>query len=192
MTEDGQKAEASASGAKAANLGDVDISDQGKLTVQSDVEGHTKPKPHNTQGTQEFNGLAFIFQLLSNYISPGYFDRLFGGSTVLGGAGFLYWLVTSGLLDFPNAEISVQMYPIVSIMVFFTGLVYLALRSDSQCPECETPFALRRTEYEVDRDKLSGQPDDLLIQREISCTQCEHEDEKTFWKPDPAQQTPTN
>lgn len=175
--------------ARAANIGDIEQGEKSQLSIQSETKRHSQPKPHNQQGTNQFNGLAFLFQLLSNVVPPRFFDAIFGTSTIGGLLAFGYWVVTELYGQFPSESFSIPNYVIPAFVVALIGIIYLSVRADSQCPNCDTPFALRRSEREVERDKLSGEADDLLIKREEQCTQCSYESEKTFWKKDPNQRS---
>ncbi|UHH26472.1 hypothetical protein [Halobacterium noricense] len=160
------------------------------MNIQSEAKRHTKPKPHNQQGTSQFNGLAVIFQLLSEVVPPQYFDRLFGGSTLGGLLVFAYWYWSNVYSQFPSESIAFPNYVIPAIAVVLLGMFYFSVRTEAQCPNCDTAFALRRTEREVERDHFSNEADDLLVRREEWCTRCSFENEDEFWRKDPDQRSP--
>ncbi|MCD2204520.1 hypothetical protein [Halobacterium sp. KA-6] len=189
MRDDRQNADARASDGNAANVRDIEATDGSQANVQTEVKRHSKPKPHNEQGTGEFNGIAFLFQVLSNYVPAKYFDGIFGTSTVGGLLVMGYWLWAGLYSNFPDASVTVPKYAIFAFGVALVGGVYLSVREQSQCPECGSLFALRREEREVERDKFQGKPDDLLVRREENRTKCGYEDEFEFWKAGPEQST---
>lgn len=182
MPDGDQDSQVQASGGDAANVRDIEATDGSQVNVQSEVKRHSKPKPHNEQGTGEFNGIAFLFQVLSNYVPAKYFDGIFGTSTVGSLLVVGYWFWTGLYSNFPDASVTVPKYVIFAFGVALVGGVYLSVREQSQCPQCESLFALWREEREVERDKLQGKPDDLLIRRKESCSKCGYEDEFEFWK----------
>lgn len=146
---------------------------------------HSHPKPHNEEGTAQFNGLAILFQLLSKVVPPKFFDAIFGASTVGGLLVFAYWLWIEVYSRFPSESIAFPSYVVPAIVAALVGGIYLSVREESQCPQCGTPFALRREERELERDKHDESPDELLIRRDESCSKCSFEDEDHFWREEP-------
>lgn len=68
------------------------------------------------------------------------------------------------------------------IPAFAVGALYAGLRHDSQCPQCGTVFSLRRKEGELERDQHPDAPDEILVRRDVSCSQCGYENEEKFWR----------
>ncbi|MFB6073289.1 MAG: hypothetical protein ABEJ88_10015 [Halobacterium sp.] len=182
-----QSAEAQNEG-RAANIGDIEEGEGSEVNVQADSNQHSHPKPHNEEGTAQFNGLAFLFQMLSKVVPPKFFDAIFGTSTVGGLLLFAYWIWTEVYSQFPSESITYPSYVVPAVVAAIVGGIYLSVRSESECPQCGTPFAIRRSERELERDKHRDQPDELLIRREESCSTCSYENDEKFWREE--QRTP--
>ena len=143
---------------------------------------HSHPKPHNQTGTAQFNGLAAIFRLLSKVIPPKFFDVIFGAATVGGGGALIYWIATDLYPNFPSESFAIPEYVIPAFAAFAVGALYAGLRHDSQCPQCGAVFSLRREEGELERDQHADAPDEILVRRDVSCSQCGYQSEEKFWR----------
>lgn len=149
---------------------------------QDSAKRHSHPKPHNETGTAQFNGFATLFRLLSKVVPPKVFDVVFAVATLGGGGALAYWLATDVYPNFPGESFAVPEYVLPAAGAFAVGVLFAALRSDSQCPRCDGVFSLRRRERELERDGHAEAADELLVRREVSCSQCGYESEEKFWR----------
>ena len=150
--------------------------------VNDSTKRHSHLKPHNQTGTAQFNGLAVVFRLLSKFIPPKVFDAVFGVATLGGGGALIYWIATDLYPDFPSETFAIPEYVIPAFAAFAVGAVYMGLRRDSQCPQCDAVFSLRREERELERDQHAESPDEILVRRDVSCSRCKYENEEKFWR----------
>ncbi|WP_231183082.1 hypothetical protein [Haladaptatus sp. DYF46] len=170
----------------AISTGDINASDGSNVNINSPMQEHRVPKPHNTQGNQQFNGAARIFQFLVKYVSTRVLDLVFGLFAASGGLAIGWGYFAEMYPNFGTEAFSVPNYFMAGVILFGVGLAYIGLRRNSVCPKCGEAFSIRQKQEEIGRDKIEGSADDLLIGEQTECVNCKYTDEEEFWKKDPA------